>query len=94
MQLLFLILFGGIVSFILYLSHQSYVSEKKLKEETKETSNTVNEMSELIETNSFENEELLEKVKEDVEGDSDTHVTKFRARRTSGKERDKDEEII
>lgn len=79
MQFLFLLLFGGVVSFILYLSYDKHVSDKKKVNEEDELKIDLNKYSDLIETEknldteTIENDEIIE---EEV-----FEVTKFKARR-------------
>ena len=79
MQFLFLLLFGGVVSFILYLSYDKHVSDKKKVNEEDELKIDLNKYSDLIETEknldteTIENDEIIE---EEV-----VEVTRFKARR-------------
>ena len=79
MQYLFLFLFGGVVSFILYLSYDRHVSDKNKVNDKDELKIDLNKYSDLIETEknldtkSIEKDEIIE---EEV-----FEVTKFKARR-------------
>jgi hypothetical protein len=79
MQYLFLFLFGGVVSFILYLSYDRHVSDKKKVNDKDELKIDLNKYSELIETENSVNTETVEK--EEIREDEVEEVTKFRARR-------------
>ena len=95
MQLLFALLFGGIVCFILYLSYDSYKSEKNKNTED-ELEIDLNKYSDLIETEKVSNEEIIEKVdvREKEKEVNDTEVVvKFKARRNKSKDIE-EEEII
>lgn len=93
MQLLFVILFGAVVSFILYLSYRTHVIEKK-------NSNKNNNTKELIETENISKEEITEKVDNKiieqgiVNDDVDGSLVKFKARRLKKMQEDDEEEII
>lgn len=96
MQLLFLFLFGGVVSFILYLSYDKHVSDKKKTNNNDEKLKIdLNKYGELTETNNQSDEEKLEKVKT-VNEDSmkDEEIVKFQARRNKKKLEVDEEEII
>lgn len=96
MQLLFLFLFGGVVSFILYLSYDKHVSDKKkTNNNDEELKIDLNKYGELTETNNQSDEEKLEKVKT-VNEDSmkDEEIVKFQARRNKKKLEVDEEEII
>lgn len=96
MQLLFLILFGGIVSFILYLSYDKHVSDKKKTNNPEDDLKIdLNKYSELTDNSNQTKEEMIEKV-EKVEEDSlkDEEIVRFQARRTVKKIEEDDEEII
>lgn len=79
MQYLFLFLFGGVVSFILYLSYDRQVSDKKKVNDKDELKIDLNKYSDLIETENSVNTETVEK--EEIREDEVEEVTKFRARR-------------
>lgn len=79
MQYLFLFLFGGVVSFILYLSYDRHVSDKKKVNDKDELKIDLNKYSDLIETENSVNTETVEK--EEIREDEVEEVTKFRARR-------------
>ena len=59
MQYLFLFLFGGVVSFILYLSYDRHVSDKKKVNDKDELKIDLNKYSELIETENSVNTETF-----------------------------------
>lgn len=97
MQLLFLFLFGGVVSFILYLSYDRHVSEKSKTTDEDELEIDLNKYSDLTETEKVSKEETLEKVEvKDKEAVTDNVevVEKFRARRTKKEKSETEEEII
>ena len=96
MQLLFLILLGGIVSFVLYLSYDKHVSDKKKANNSDDDLKIdLNKYSELTDNSNQTKEEIIEKV-ENVKEDSlkDEEIVKFQARRTVKKIEEDDEEII
>ncbi|MBO5121417.1 MAG: hypothetical protein J6C28_07035 [Bacilli bacterium] len=79
MQFLFLLLFGGVVSFILYLSYDRHVSNKKKVNEDDELKIDLNKYSDLIETEKSVGTETLEK--DEIVEEEVVEVTKFKARR-------------
>ena len=92
MQLLFLFLFGGVVSFILYLSYDKHVTDKKKANQEDELKVDLNKYSDVIETQESSVEEIFEKVEQDV-ATLDEPV-KFKARRNKEKSNSDEEEII
>ena len=93
MHLLFVFLFGAVLSFILYLSYHTHVVEKNAK-----TDNKLNENKEIIETKENFKEEKLEKVedKKKVEDKNEEVVEtiKFKAKRNKKTIKEDEEEII
>lgn len=89
MQLLFVILFGVVVSFILYLSYHTHVVEKNEK-----TENKLNEKREVIETKNDFKEENLEKVEDKKEDIEVVEIVKFKAKRNKKTIEEDEEEII
>lgn len=79
MQFLFLLLFGGVVSFILYLSYDRHVSNKKKVNEDDELKIDLNKYSDLIETEKSVGTETLEN--DEIVEEEVVEVTKFKARR-------------
>ena len=79
MQFLFLLLFGGVVSFILYLSYDKHVSDKKKVNEEDELKIDLNKYSDLIETEKNLDTETIEK--DEIIEEEVFEVTKFKARR-------------
>jgi len=79
MQFLFLLLFGGVVSFILYLSYDRHVSNKKKVNEDDELKIDLNKYSDLIETEKNLDTETIEK--DEIIEEELFEVTKFKARR-------------
>lgn len=96
MQLLFLFLFGGVVSFILYLSYDKNVSDKKRRNNSEDEFKVdLNKYGDLTETNKQSSDEKLEKVESSyVEEVKSEEVVKFQARRNKKKMEDSDVEII
>lgn len=94
MQLLFLFLFGGVVCFILYLSYDKHVSDKKKDDGKDELEIDLNKYSEVIETKNDSSEKILEKVVEKKDEIVEEEVVKFRARRVKREKENSDEEII
>ncbi|MBQ3511084.1 MAG: hypothetical protein IJA30_02160 [Bacilli bacterium] len=86
MQLLFVILFGVVVSFILYLSYHTHVVEK--------TENKLQEKKEVIETKKDFKEENLEKVEDKKEDIEVVEIVKFKAKRNKKTIEEDEEEII
>ena len=76
MQFLFLILFGGVVSFILYLSYDKHVYDKKQKNIKEEDSSELKKEDLLFETEIVSDSKIPEKVLKKEE-----EVIKFKARR-------------
>ena len=87
MHLLFVFLFGSVLSFILYLSYHTHVVEKNAK-----TDNKFNENKEVIETKENFKEEKLEKVEDKKEEVVET--IKFKAKRNKKTIEEDEEEII
>ena len=87
MHLLFVFLFGSVLSFILYLSYHTHVVEKNAK-----TDNKLNENKEVIETKETFKEEKLEKVEDKKEEVVET--IKFKAKRNKKTIEEDEEEII
>ena len=87
MHLLFVFLFGAVLSFILYLSYHTHVVEKNAK-----TDNKLNENKEIIETKENFKEEKLEKVEDNKEEVIET--IKFKAKRNKKTIEEDEEEII
>ena len=79
MQFLFLLLFGGVVSFILYLSYDRHVSNKKKVNEDDELKIDLNKYSDLIETEKNVDTETIER--DEIIEEEVFEVTKFKARR-------------
>lgn len=79
MQFLFLLLFGGVVSFILYLSYDKHVSDKNKVNDKDELKIDLNKYSDLIETEKSVGTETLEK--DEIVEEEVVEVTKFKARR-------------
>lgn len=79
MQFLFLLLFGGVVSFILYLSYDKHVSDKKKVNEEDELKIDLNKYSDLIETEKNLETKTIEK--DEIIEEEVFEVTKFKARR-------------
>lgn len=79
MQFLFLLLFGGVVSFILYLSYDRHVSNKKKVNEDDELKIDLNKYSDLIETEKNLDTKTIEK--DEIVEEEVFEVTKFKARR-------------
>lgn len=79
MQYLFLFLFGGVVSFILYLSYDKHVSDKKKVNEEDELKVDLNKYSDLIETKKAIETKTIEK--ENIKEEEIEEVIKFKARR-------------
>lgn len=79
MQFLFLLLFGGVVSFILYLSYDRHVSNKKKVNEDDELKIDLNKYSDLIETEKNLDTKTIEK--DEIIEEEVFEVTKFKARR-------------
>lgn len=79
MQFLFLLLFGGVVSFILYLSYDKHVSDKNKVNEKDELKIDLNKYSDLIETEKSVGTETIEK--DEIVEEEVVEVTKFKARR-------------
>ena len=79
MQFLFLLLFGGVVSFILYLSYDKHVSDKKKVNEEDELKIDLNKYSDLIETEKNLDTKTIEK--DEIIEEEVFEVTKFKARR-------------
>lgn len=92
MQYLFLFLFGGVVSFILYLSYDKHVSDKKKVNEEDELKINLKKYSDLIETKDnveSKTDEMVEVIDDKIE-----EVVKFKARRNKDKKDNDSEEII
>lgn len=87
MHLLFVFLFGSVLSFILYLSYHTHVVEKNAK-----TYNKLNENKEVIETKENFKEEKFEKVEDKKEEVVET--IKFKAKRNKKTIEEDEEEII
>ena len=83
MHLLFVFLFGSVLSFILYLSYHTHVVEKNAK-----TDNKLNENKEIIETKEKKLEKVEDKKEEVVE------TIKFKAKRNKKTIKEDEEEII
>lgn len=79
MQFLFLLLFGGVVSFILYLSYDRHVSNKKKVNEDDELKIDLSKYSDLIETEKNLDTKTIEK--DEIVEEEVFEVTKFKARR-------------
>lgn len=90
MQLLFVVLFGAVVSFILYLSYHTHIVESKEKRDNK-----LIKKKDVIETEVVSKEETTEKVlEENIVNDVSREVLKFKAKRNNKKDDIEDEEII
>ena len=96
MQLLFLFLFGGVVSFILYLSYDKHISDKKkVNNPEDELKIELNKYGDLTETNMQPNEEIFEKVESgNIDEVNNEEVVRFQARRNIKKTEVDEEEII
>ena len=79
MKFLFLLLFGGVVSFFLYLSYDRHVSNKKKVNEDDELKIDLNKYSDLIETEKNLDTKTIEK--DEIIEEEVFEVTKFKARR-------------